>query len=65
MVNQIVTALLTDARGGGTRKRVTRLNLVDLAGSEKQALSGTVGMELKEATFINKSLLNLGIIACL
>lgn len=61
MIMSIVTATLMDARGGGTRKRVTRLNLVDLAGSEKQASSGTVGNELKEATFINKSLLNLGI----
>lgn len=39
--------------------RESRFNLVDLAGSERQQLTGTVGLRLKEAGNINKSLLAL------
>lgn len=39
--------------------REARFNLVDLAGSERQQLTGTVGVRLKEAGNINKSLLAL------
>ena len=38
------------------------LNFVDLAGSERQAQTGAQGSRLKEGTFINKSLLNLGLV---
>lgn len=38
------------------------LNFVDLAGSERQSQTGAEGSRLKEGTFINKSLLNLGIV---
>ena len=34
----------------------SKLNLVDLAGSERTKKSGTQGVNLKEATYINKSL---------
>ena len=44
------------------RVRVSVLNFVDLAGSERQAQTGAQGSRLKEGTFINKSLLNLGIV---
>jgi Kinesin motor domain len=36
--------------------QVSRLNLVDLAGSERVANTGAVGIRLKEAGSINKSL---------
>merc|ERR1711912_229362 len=36
------------------------LNLVDLAGSERISKTGASGSTLKEAGFINKSLMNLG-----
>jgi kinesin family member 15 len=39
--------------------RMSRFNLVDLAGSERQASTQTVGMRLKEAGNINRSLLAL------
>lgn len=39
--------------------RESRFNMVDLAGSERQQLTGTVGVRLKEAGNINKSLLAL------
>jgi len=42
--------------------RVSVLNFVDLAGSERQAQTGAQGSRLKEGTFINKSLLNLGLV---
>ena len=44
------------------RVRVSVLNFVDLAGSERQAQTGAQGSRLKEGTFINKSLLNLGLV---
>lgn len=39
--------------------RAARFNLVDLAGSERQQLTGAVGVRLKEAGSINRSLLAL------
>ena len=44
------------------RVRVSVLNFVDLAGSERQAQTGAQGSRLKEGSFINKSLLNLGLV---
>lgn len=44
---------------GVTDCRESRFNLVDLAGSERQQLTGAVGVRLKEAGSINKSLLAL------
>lgn len=44
---------------GVTDYRESRFNLVDLAGSERQQSTGTVGVRLKEAGNINKSLLAL------
>ncbi|CAK0819380.1 unnamed protein product, partial [Prorocentrum cordatum] len=38
----------------------SRLNVVDLAGSERVKKSGAEGVQLREATMINKSLLSLG-----
>jgi kinesin family protein 6/9 len=34
----------------------SQMNLVDLAGSERSKKSGATGVNLKEVTFINKSL---------
>ena len=42
--------------------RVSVLNFVDLAGSERQSQSGSSGLRQQEGSFINKSLLNLGIV---
>lgn len=45
------------SRVESTDKLVTsKLHLVDLAGSERTKKTGSVGVTLKEATFINKSL---------
>ena len=35
---------------------VSKLNLVDLAGSERTKKTAVTGQQLKEATYINKSL---------
>ena len=40
--------------------RTSQFNLVDLAGSERQKATGTVGLRLKEACSINRSLSALG-----
>ncbi len=37
-----------------------KLNLVDLAGLERSKVTNVEGIHLKEANYINKSLLNLG-----
>ena len=42
--------------------RVSILNFVDLAGSERQSQTQAQGHRLREALFINKSLLNLGLV---
>ena len=42
--------------------RVSMLNFVDLAGSERQSQTQAAGHRLREALFINKSLLNLGLV---
>ena len=48
------------------RQKISRLHLVDLAGSERSSSSGAVGVRLKEANNINKSLSVLGdVIKCL
>lgn len=39
--------------------RNSKFNLVDLAGSERQHMTGALGLRLKEASNINKSLSNL------
>jgi hypothetical protein len=39
---------------------ISTLNLVDLAGSERANKAGTSGQSLKEGSYINRSLLNLG-----
>lgn len=43
-----------------THLRESRFNLVDLAGSERQKSTDAVGVRLKEAGNINKSLSTLG-----
>ena len=42
--------------------KLSNINLVDLAGSEKVGKTGATGDRLKEASSINKSLSNLGIV---
>ncbi|CAO2149242.1 unnamed protein product [Urochloa humidicola] len=46
----------------GDAIRVSVLNLVDLAGSERASKTGAEGIRFKEGKFINKSLMNLGIV---
>lgn len=41
------------------KKVVSGINLIDLAGSENATVTGTSGVSLKEAKFINKSLVTL------
>jgi kinesin family protein 6/9 len=49
--------LESKSRAESTEKVVfSKLNLVDLAGSERTKKSGALGVNLKEATYINKSL---------
>lgn len=45
-----------------TKTLVSHFNLVDLAGSERQQDTLTEGNQLKEASGINKSLSNLGLV---
>lgn len=42
--------------------RKSRLNIVDLAGSERQKATQTQGVQLEEASSINRSLANLGLV---
>ena len=42
--------------------RVSTLSLTDLAGSESLRLSGAIGMQRKEGSYINKSLLTLSMV---
>ncbi|XP_065827584.1 kinesin-like protein KIF15 [Oscarella lobularis] len=49
-----------ETRGGVANIRTSQLNLVDLAGSERQRDTRAVGVRLKEAGSINKSLSALG-----
>ncbi|PVD20409.1 hypothetical protein C0Q70_18563 [Pomacea canaliculata] len=53
-------ALKPAKKGGVKNVRQSQLNLVDLAGSERQKDTNTVGIRLKEAGKINKSLSILG-----
>ena len=48
------------SNGESTDIRESKFNLVDLAGSERQSMTATVGVRLKEAGNINKSLMSLG-----
>ena len=48
------------SNGESTDIRESRFNLVDLAGSERQSMTATVGIRLKEAGNIKKSLMSLG-----
>ena len=45
-----------------TKVQYSRLNLVDLAGSERQKSTKATGLQLKEASMINKSLTTLGLV---
>jgi FtsZ-interacting cell division protein YlmF len=47
---------------GATKKLESTFNLVDLAGSERQSETHAAGDRLKEASTINKSLSNLGLV---
>lgn len=42
--------------------QISTLNLVDLAGSERADQTGATGSRLKEGSYINKSLLSLGLV---
>lgn len=62
--HSIFTLSISRQRCSGDNLRVeerveSKFNLVDLAGSERQHATGTVGVRLKEAGNINKSLLAL------
>jgi hypothetical protein len=57
-----VTAQQAEGDDGGFQTLVAKFNLVDLAGSERQADTLTEGSRLKEASGINKSLSNLGLV---
>ena len=56
------TSFVSPAVRRKEKVRVSVLNFVDLAGSERQAQTQAQGSRLREALFINKSLLNLGIV---
>eukprot|EP00898_Chlorokybus_atmophyticus_P006188 jgi/Chlat1/6570/Chrsp45S06036 len=63
--HSVITCLLErkhTAPDGTFSIRYSKLNLVDLAGSERQKSSGATGERLKEASNINKSLSNLGLV---
>ena len=55
----ITSERFSDPSTGIRDIRTSRFNLVDLAGSERQAATQTMGMRLKEAGNINRSLLAL------
>ena len=57
-----VTARQTDDEDDGSKTLMARFNLVDLAGSERQLDTLAEGARLKEASGINKSLSNLGLV---
>jgi len=59
-------APLDGLRTSALRQKLSKVHLVDLAGSERVTHSGAVGMRLREANNINKSLSVLGdVIKCL
>jgi kinesin family protein 15 len=47
---------------GITKVKRSKLTVVDLAGSERQSKTGSMGLRLREAAQINKSLSTLGIV---
>ena len=49
-----------ESKNGTKSVRTSRFNLIDLAGSERQKQAKTEGVQLKEASSINKSLSSLG-----
>ena len=59
----IKVELIQKKQDGDTNlTKLSNINLVDLAGSEKVGKTGATGDRLKEASSINKSLSNLGIV---
>ncbi|CAN6353954.1 unnamed protein product [Urochloa humidicola] len=58
----VIESRVKNQMDSGDAIRVSVLNLVDLAGSERQSKTGVEGVPLKEGIFINKSLMNLGIV---
>eukprot|EP00931_Biecheleriopsis_adriatica_P073343 TRINITY_DN47646_c0_g1_i1.p1 TRINITY_DN47646_c0_g1~~TRINITY_DN47646_c0_g1_i1.p1 ORF type:complete len:1024 (+),score=164.88 TRINITY_DN47646_c0_g1_i1:21-3092(+) len=59
-MNANIAPLIVKAQAGAAFRTMSVLNLVDLAGSERLSKSGAQGTALKEAGFINKSLMMLG-----
>jgi len=59
-LHERIAPLILGAQANAAQSICARLNLVDLAGSERQSKSNTKGANLKEAGFINKSLMMLG-----
>lgn len=57
----IVILHVTQTYHNGTKK-IGKVNFADLAGSEKVSKTGAVGLKLNQATAINLSLTNLGIV---
>ena len=55
-----VRSELFSENGTVSKVRVSKFTLVDLAGSERQKATATEGVNLKEASMINNSLLCLG-----
>lgn len=58
--DQVKSSAFVEKWDDGTPVNVAALNLVDLAGSERISKTGATGMQLKEGSMINKSLLTLG-----
>ncbi|GIY42826.1 kinesin-like protein KIF20A [Caerostris darwini] len=56
----VKVARVCDENNGGYSGKVNRISFCDLAGSERAAKSKTSGMRLKEAGYINTSLMVLG-----
>mmetsp|Transcript_89782 Transcript_89782/g.159629 ORF Transcript_89782/g.159629 Transcript_89782/m.159629 type:complete len:921 (+) Transcript_89782:81-2843(+) len=59
-LNARIAPLILGAEANAAQSISSRLNLVDLAGSERQSKTNAKGANLKEAGFINKSLMMLG-----
>jgi hypothetical protein len=48
--------------GSGSGSRISVCNFIDLAGSERAKRTGATGSALKEASQINRSLMQLGLV---